>query len=244
MICSELSGRPVEWAPLAHANLVAAGSLLGQHIAPPEVWAAYSGAIWGTGCMWPGQGVDLRRADVRALRGSMTLSQVQRSATSPVPFGDPGLLADRLLGLRPAPTTLLGVIPHWAERGHPFYRSPLLQSPDVRLVNPLDPAEEVLRQIAGCRHILSSSLHGLIAADALGIPNRWLRLNHGQEDRAGAPVFKFQDYYSALGLPQTPRPLNAASGDSLDALLPEFENGQRPDLGSVRTGLEDSFPRE
>ena len=44
---------------------------------------------------------------------------------------------------------------------------------------------------------MSSAMHGLIAADAMGIPNVRLVLS----DRILGGDYKFTDYYSAFGLP-------------------------------------------
>ena len=58
----------------------------------------------------------------------------------------------------------------------------------------------MIRQIAECRFILSSSLHGLIIADSMGIPN--LHVEFG--DRLLGDGYKFDDYYSAYGLTHKP----------------------------------------
>jgi hypothetical protein len=58
----------------------------------------------------------------------------------------------------------------------------------------IDPLES-LRMIAGCEFIASSSLHGLIAADALGIPN-W-RLSFSAGITGGD--YKFRDYAMGVG---------------------------------------------
>ena len=44
--------------------------------------------------------------------------------------------------------------------------------------------------------VLSSSLHGLVAADSFGVPNRHIVLSH----KPKGDGFKFDDYYSAYGV--------------------------------------------
>ena len=58
------------------------------------------------------------------------------------------------------------------------------------------PVIEFLNQVASCDFIFSSSLHGLIAADSLGIPNKWVKFS----DLVLGNGYKFKDYYSVFGL--------------------------------------------
>lgn len=54
----------------------------------------------------------------------------------------------------------------------------------------------VLGEIARCAVVLSSSLHGLIAADAFGHRTAWLELS----DAVIGAGYKFRDYYGAFRL--------------------------------------------
>lgn len=65
---------------------------------------------------------------------------------------------------------------------------------DILLIDVDRSANEVVHDIARCNMIASSSLHGLIVADSLGLPSIWLKLS---DDVAG-DGFKFHDYSSAL----------------------------------------------
>ena len=58
---------------------------------------------------------------------------------------------------------------------------------------------EFLKQLNACDVVLSSAMHGLIAADSLGIPNAWMRLS----DRLTGGDWKFRDYYSVFGVEPT-----------------------------------------
>jgi len=59
----------------------------------------------------------------------------------------------------------------------------------------------VLAQIDECEHILSSSLHGLICAQALGIKSRWILLSNN----VLGDGFKFRDYASSMDTTITPK---------------------------------------
>lgn len=190
-ITAHVSGRSVLWAPEAEADLFAIGSIM-WHVrkgverrAPPAVapW------IWGTGCMEPLRADWLPRARVAALRGPLSAGVL---GLAPVPFGDPGLLAPRLTG--PVPQEdIVGLIVH---HGTPLPERPGFRVIDMRSTD----TRAVLRQIAGCRHIVSQSLHGIIAADAYGIANTLLR----PEGIHRSAWFKFLDYYASVGRPPDP----------------------------------------
>jgi pyruvyltransferase len=59
--------------------------------------------------------------------------------------------------------------------------------------------ETVTREIMSCKRIISSSLHGLVIADAYGIPNAWLG-SDGREggSRPNGGEYKFYDYFAAV----------------------------------------------
>ena len=56
---------------------------------------------------------------------------------------------------------------------------------------------QVIHEIACCKFIISSSLHGLIIAHSLGIPTVAFEI---QDTPLRGGRFKFRDYYSAYGL--------------------------------------------
>jgi hypothetical protein len=78
-------------------------------------------------------------------------------------------------------------------------------TPHARLINVRDPdVLATVRTIASCDFVVSSSLHGLIAADAFGIPNVWVRWS----DRVAGGSWKFLDYFRSVGRPERgPEPL-------------------------------------
>lgn len=49
-----------------------------------------------------------------------------------------------------------------------------------------------------CNYVASSSLHGLIASDAMGIPTMWFQLENSTTTHKEG-VFKYTDYYSGIG---------------------------------------------
>jgi hypothetical protein len=79
----------------------------------------------------------------------------------------------------------LGIVPHWSDTelrkrfNYGFY------------IDVSKPPEEVVAKIAKCKRIISSSLHGIVVADAYGIP-RQAELFPDAKKEGGD--FKFRDY--------------------------------------------------
>ncbi len=139
-----------------------------------------------------------RRMQFHALRGRLSLQEVTRIlGTEPnIPLGDGGLLVNALLEASPPKRYALGIIPHLIESHEPVFADLARQVPRATLIDLSRDPLYVLDQIAACETILSSAMHGLIAADALGIPNRWVRVS----EAVLGGTFKFQDYYSVYAL--------------------------------------------
>lgn len=174
----------------AEATIVAVGSFL------EELPANYSGIILGSGFIKESSRRSFPNARVLAVRGTLTRDRLGPGCDGVV-LGDPGLLVSKMLPQRGPKKFSLGLIPHYVDRHNPVLIELLRKySSEIKVIdvlkgNPL----RVARQIDECEHIISSSLHGLIMADALGIPNAWF---YSPGIIGGR--FKYDDYYSAMGL--------------------------------------------
>lgn len=190
------TGRPTVWKTRAAGeHLLGIGSVL--H------WAKPLSHVWGTGLMSPAHGIgQLEGERIWALRGKLTYSclKPELAGLRDVPLGDPGyLIGRRLAALMPprAPTHRLGIVPHYRDRNHPAIAS-LRAQDGVMVLDVRDPAPAFFAQMMACEAIASSSLHGLIFAEALGIPNAWLTFHPEDPDRA----FKYHDWFSLAEQPQ------------------------------------------
>jgi pyruvyltransferase len=143
---------------------------------------------------------DLTGATVLALRGPRTRSQVQIDGPEPV-LADPGLLASDLLERRPDTTHKVGAIAHYADA---TFQTP----PGARRIDITAPIADVIEQAAQCERIVTSSLHGLILADALGLARMWVRYPKVQ-----GGGHKFHDHAEALGQPIAPNRWQTAPSD-------------------------------
>ena len=233
LICERLSGRPVAYADPRRCDLVAAGSLLGRLDRSHPLHRLGLRRVlhvWGTG--------SLRAEDklpgahrLHALRGRLTLARCDQVEAPPA-LGDPGLLADLLLDGPVAKRHGIGVIPHLADRDHPQVAAFVAETAHARRLDVTSPVPQLLAEIAACDAVLSSGLHGLVFADALGIPNRWFTASGAL--RGGR--HKFDDYYSVFDLEQQPLRLPDFDLDT------DFDAYRRPGIKALKQDLLASFP--
>ena len=128
--------------------------------------------------------------DVRSVRGPMTRHFLQaRGIVVPELYGDPAILVPSLLPDRfprsEQPGRSVVFVPN-------LHDLPIMKDWD-NVVSPLAPWYDVVRQISQARHVISTSLHGLVLADAFGIPCTYLRLSETES------LFKYEDYVLGVG---------------------------------------------
>lgn len=176
-----------ELVPPEQSELVMVGSIL-EHL-PKD----YEGYIFGSGKLHEKK-LDLPRAKVISLRGPLTAKDFKGNFT----LGDPALLADELVPIQEKKYNL-GIVPHWTDTSLEFRKEFLPFKPKIIRVSQ-DPLE-VIAQIGQCKKIVSSSLHGIILADAFGIPRR-IEISPSVLEftfREGG-LFKWMDYSLSLNM--------------------------------------------
>ncbi len=176
-------GIRVEWAPPAEAELVTAGSVLSKF---GDRWR---GTVLGTGLIQSRMRASLPRARILAVRGALTRDAAGLPLSTPL--GDPGILAGELLppgGLERirTPDAYTAIVPHYVDR------SMEARHPRARKIDILADPSVVIAEIAGASLVYTSSLHAMIAADALGVPHI-LELS-----TTIGGLHKFRDYASAF----------------------------------------------
>jgi hypothetical protein len=181
-IVLKAQGVPVTWAPRDRARMIAIGSIIRAVMPFQTVWG--SGAMRATDRPHP-------RARYLAVRGPLTRGRVLESGgTCPEVYGDPALLLPTFHD-RPVPKLHdVGLVPHYVDAKD----GAALGLPTVNPVT-ADPLATV-DQIRACRAIVSSSLHGLVIAQAYGIPWAWLRFG----DRLCGDDIKFRDFAASVGV--------------------------------------------
>ena len=181
------------WSPPPECTIVGAGSVIPIVARERQENSPY---IWGSGFIEDGsEKISFNDYKLLAVRGHKSLSRItDMPETSSITLGDPGLLANELVRTPIKKTHKLGIIAHYANTKDPFIQQ-LSDRDDVLVIDPLDKCLNVLRNIASCESVISSSLHGLIVADSFAIPNSHVIL----EGHLKGGLYKFNDYYSVFG---------------------------------------------
>lgn len=236
LIVEMLSGKEIIHSHPKHADMIAIGTILPVEKKSKGLLFKRKLHIWGSGTDRQNR-VFSGRHYYHAVRGVRSRSQIE-GGKQHIALGDPGLLSDRLLPKNTSSKKYkLGIIPHYVDKSDPRLSS-LLNIENTKIINVYDPVDQVLRQIQECDSILSSSMHGLIVADSFGIPNRRLLLSRGI-----ISDYKFDDYYSAFNIPE-PEPITPEiiTKNKFD-LYSISDDYRRPGLESIKSALENSFPK-
>ena len=195
-LIAKMTGREVVFADPKQPHYVAIGSILNR-----TNWQSH---VWGAGAFGLEDGAAFGpRATYHAVRGP--LSQV-RLATLGIPcpevYGDPALLAPAYFSPKVPKTYQYGIVARWSERR--WHEAEI--GPGVRIIDlGTDDVEGVIEAILSCRRIVTGSLHGLVIADAYGIPSAWIR-----SGTAYGGQYKFYDYFATVQKFRSPHDLDAS----------------------------------
>ena len=158
---------------------------------------------WGIGAnlnaaRWRDRRRFAKSLDIRCVRGPLTAAFVRDflELVEPPVGGDPAILAPRFFKewSEIQSRGMVGLVQHYSDPGDSNGISE-----EVQAIDPLRDPMIVVPEILSCDLVVSSSLHGIIVAEAFGIPARWLRAEAG-----GPASMKFYDYYLQTG--RAPRP--------------------------------------
>ncbi|MBP8951432.1 MAG: polysaccharide pyruvyl transferase family protein [Armatimonadetes bacterium] len=151
--------------------------------------------VWGAGCIHPQDAPHGRPRRVCAVRGPLTRGiLLECGIDCPAVYGDPALLMPRFYDPQIVPSYAVGIVPHYVDKGHPWLAQ-YGTDPRVLLIDVQSDTIQFIDQIKQCHHIVSSSLHGIICADAYGIPATWVEFSDGVIGGG----FKFRDYFASIG---------------------------------------------
>lgn len=189
--------------------------------------------VWGSGTLssqdplW--NTID-KPLSVRAVRGPLTRQLLlSKGIECPEIYGDPALLFPRYYTPNVEKRYKYGVILHVSTKTNETIYSKLntiLGGGNMLIINPKQFSQwhSFIDDICSCEAIVSSSLHGIIIADAYEIPNVWISLDENHPD----DNFKFKDYYLSVNK-DISKPLN------FDTITPEviqdlLQSWQKPTI--------------
>lgn len=200
LILAELiSGRkalPYKYAS-AKQSIAMVGSILPWAIEPDTI-------VWGSGCLNSRDELwnhIQKPKQVLAVRGPLTRKVLMdHGIYCPEIYGDPALLFPRYYQPKVEKQYKYGVILHASTSltGSIVSHFHTLLGDSVLFIDPImfNKWNEFIDKILSCEYILSSSLHGIIIADAYKIPNLWISLTNNEHPDNN---FKFKDYYLSIG---------------------------------------------
>ena len=182
-----LSGRRVKKILWQHQRrYLAIGSILGS--------ASRYAEVWGSGFLSADEQIYEPPKAVHAVRGPRSRAKLlKQKIDCPEIYGDPALLFAKFYDPIVTRRFAAGIIPHYVDKDSPWldrYR----RDPHVRIIDVQGGIESFVQQVKSCDVILSSSLHGLICADAYGVPNIWVELS----SHLFGGRFKFVDYLESV----------------------------------------------
>lgn len=203
-------------------HLMAVGSILGGN-------GFFDATVWGSGIKSFDQIAALskrryfQKLNIRAVRGPLTRAALQACGYKcPEIYGDPAVLMPLIYNPEVKKEHAVGVVLHFGESAE------LPQN--VKNINVrTDDYERFINELLSCEKIISSSLHGIILAEAYGIPAVFLGEGRDFE------IFKYYDWYYSTGR----KNVNVAC--SIDEAL-QMKPMELPNLSLMQEALIKNFP--
>lgn len=198
------------------------------------VLSSYQDAtFWGTGVMYEYSPYRaffhrrwFRKLDFRAVRGPLSREYVMKLGHKcPEIYGDPAILMPMIYQPTVEKKHDYAIIPQYVTEGSIRKKYPN----DIIISMNTNDYKTVIDQIVSCKKIITSSLHGIILAEAYGVPAVWYR---GLEEKVN---FKYKDYYYSTGRHDIPMLTTIEEALATEPL-------PIPDLSTLQQGLIKSFP--
>lgn len=203
-------------------HLMALGSILGGN-------GFFDATVWGSGIKSFDQIAALskrryfQKLDIRCVRGSLTRDALQGCGYKcPENYGDPAVLMPLIYNPKTEKKYTVGTIPHFKQS---FDSMPNIKNINIRTNN----YEQFIDELLSCEKIISSSLHGIILAEAYGIPAVFLGEGRDFE------MFKYLDWYYSTGRK------NVKVASTMEEAI-KTEPMEIPDVSIMQKNLIETFP--
>ena len=151
--------------------------------------------VWGSGII--SKAYPINKAKFLAVRGPQTRNHlISQGYNVPEVYGDPALLLPKYYNPKIEKEFAVGIVPHYRDfdRIKDFY----MNENNILLIDIMtNDVEATTNAFLKCKKIVSSSLHGVIVAQAYGIPAVWQKFS---DDVFGDDI-KYQDYFESVNIP-------------------------------------------
>jgi pyruvyltransferase len=167
-------------------HLLAIGSILQM--------ANMHSLVWGTGLISEDSLPKEKPKKIYAVRGPKTRDiLIKNGFDCPEVYGDPALLLPKIYNPKIQKKYKLGIVAHYVDKDSSWIKK--LNDPEILIINILvDNPKEFIDNLLLCEKIASSSLHGIIVADAYQVPSIWIKFS----DKIIGGDFKFLDYFFSV----------------------------------------------
>ena len=213
-LIAKMTGREVIKSDPTGPHYVGIGSILG--------FTNENSTVWGTGSFGTEDATRFAdEATYTAVRGPLTrIRLIKKGIECPRVYGDPALLVPAYFSPRVQKTHKYGIVARWSEER---WRMAGLGS-DVKLIDlGTTGVEGLIEEMLSCRYIVTGSLHGLIMADAYGIPSAWVITG-----TAEGGAFKFFDYFSTVDKFRNSQPFDFSRPVTAARLRASLDFDSRP----------------
>lgn len=149
--------------------------------------------IWGTGIMFNNATFN-KPKKILSVRGPLTRKKcLEQGYQCPEIYGDIGLILAYFYNPKLTKKYKIGIIPHYIDfdKCNELFAN---CSDQIKIIDITNPVEEVINDIVQCHFIMSTSLHGIIAAHAYNIKCLWIIIS----DKIAGGNTKYLDYYGSV----------------------------------------------
>ncbi len=212
ILLNMLTGKKVEWvksySPQEH--YITIGSILET--------ATKDTIVWGSGFISEYKHCFEKPKKVCAVRGPKSRDMlIKDNIECPEVYGDPALLLPKIYSPTINKKYKLGIIAHFIDKDNEWLKN-LKQDHGIKIIDIQNSnIFAFIDEVLSCEKIASSSLHGIIVADAYNIPSLWVEFS----DKVIGNGFKFLDYFLSVKRKDT-KPLIINKETSIEDINKHF----------------------
>ena len=161
-------------------------------------WNPPNTHVWGTGLICDSDNNIPENNFFYSVRGPKTRKLLSKKGFDvPECYGDPGLILPLMYYPTIQKNFKIGILPHYIDKYNEVVKSYKGLS-DFKIID-IEVGgnyEKLIREMLSCEVIVTSSLHGIIFANAYNIPVVWVKIS---DDITGG-YFKYLDYFSSVNI--------------------------------------------